>query len=94
MVLAEAMATGIPIITTKAGIAGEWIKDRENGIIVPYQDSAAIFQALVWGFNHPREMRSFGVNAKKLIMENDRNREAGQKTIIYRSLFEKNYQLA
>lgn len=86
MVLAEAMACGIPIISTEAGIAKEWLKDKINGIIVPYQDSSAIYEALAWALNHPDEMRKYGDNAKKLIQKMGEGQEAKQRIKIYSQL--------
>lgn len=86
MVLTEAMAAGIPIITTRAGIAEEWIRDKVNGIIVPYGDSQAIYKALVWAFKHPDEMRNCGRNAKDLIHKVDQGQEAKQRMDIYERL--------
>ena len=37
--LLEAMASGVPVITTRAGIAGEIIDDGINGLIIEYDDS-------------------------------------------------------
>lgn len=86
MVLAEAMACGVPVVTTEAGIAAEWIKSKVNGIVVPYQDSSAIYEALVWAFNHMDEMRKYGENAKKLIQKMGEGREARQRMDIYSKL--------
>ncbi len=84
--LTEAMACGIPIITTQAGIAKEWIQEKINGIVVPYHDSSAIYEALVWAFNHPDEMRKYGENAKKLIQQIDQGQEARERMEIYQNL--------
>lgn len=90
MVLVEAMAAGIPIVTTQAGIAKEWIKDKVNGIIVPYGDSSAIYEALVWAFNHPDEMIKYGENAKKLIQQMNEGEEAKKRLEIYHNLIKDN----
>lgn len=45
-VYVEAMASGIPVIVTRSGIAMEYVKDAHNAIVVPYRDSAAIETAL------------------------------------------------
>lgn len=36
--LLEAMASGVPVLTTPAGIAADIIEDHENGIITPFND--------------------------------------------------------
>ena len=43
----EVLASGIPSIFTLSGIAHEFIKDRDNALIVPYEDSQSIYRAVV-----------------------------------------------
>lgn len=45
-VYVEAMASGIPMIVTRSGIAAEYVTDRENAMVVPYREPAAIETAL------------------------------------------------
>jgi glycosyltransferase involved in cell wall biosynthesis len=42
----EAMAAGVPSVITRAGIADEITRDRENAVIVPHRDADAIYQGL------------------------------------------------
>lgn len=44
--LLEAMACGTPVITTPAGEAADIIRNRENGILVPFNDQDALENAL------------------------------------------------
>jgi glycosyltransferase involved in cell wall biosynthesis len=44
--LTEAIACGIPVITTAAGIAPDFVEAIDGGTIVPDRDSAAIHRAL------------------------------------------------
>lgn len=47
LVINEAMAFGLPIVTTNRCLAGvELVKDRENGFIVPVEDSKALSDSL------------------------------------------------
>ncbi len=46
MPLLEAMACGVPVITTRSGTAADIIVDRENGIIIPFDDPAALKDAI------------------------------------------------
>ena len=46
MVLLEAMAAGLPIITTKAGGSVDVVKDGVNGILTEVGDCAAFAQAM------------------------------------------------
>ncbi len=45
-VLLEAMALGVPVLTTTAGAAGEVLADGVNGLLVPPGDAAALAAAL------------------------------------------------
>lgn len=42
----EAMAAGIPCIVTLAGIAGEYVINRHNALVVDYCDSEEIYKAM------------------------------------------------
>lgn len=42
----EALAAGIPSVFTLSGIANEFIKDRENAIVVDYNNPGAIYIAI------------------------------------------------
>lgn len=42
----EPLALGVPAVFTLSGIAGDFIRDRENAVVVPYDDAAAIAAGL------------------------------------------------
>ena len=42
----EAMAVGVPVITTNAGGMAEAVRDGQDGIVVPVRDSHAIYEAI------------------------------------------------
>ena len=46
LVIAEAAAVSLPIIMTDVGSAGEFIKNGENGIVVPVNDVSALGEAM------------------------------------------------
>lgn len=46
-VYVEAPAAGIPSIFTLSGIANDFIRNRENALVVPYKNSSAIYEALM-----------------------------------------------
>jgi glycosyltransferase involved in cell wall biosynthesis len=46
-VVVEAMSCGIPVVATPRGIAGEIIRDAENGLMVPLRDPAALATAMI-----------------------------------------------
>jgi glycosyltransferase involved in cell wall biosynthesis len=45
-VYVEAMAAGVPCVCTIAGVAGEFVVDGENAIVVPSEDSDRLHRAL------------------------------------------------
>ena len=47
MTVVEALSFCCPVIMTDVGCAGEVVKDRENGLVVPVGDSGALTRALV-----------------------------------------------
>ncbi len=42
----ESMASGIPLVATKSGIANEILVNNDNSIVVPYKSSEAIYNAI------------------------------------------------
>ncbi|MEM9336983.1 MAG: glycosyltransferase [Patescibacteria group bacterium] len=58
MVLIEAMAAGLPVITTDVGCAGEIVQDQIHGFVVPVGDLEAYTQALsVMASDQPTRQR-------------------------------------
>ncbi len=47
LVLLESLATGVPVVTTDVGCAGEIVKDGEHGLVVPVGDERAFADALI-----------------------------------------------
>lgn len=42
----ESLASEVPSVFTLSGIANSFIKDKENAVVVPYQDSEAIYNSI------------------------------------------------
>jgi len=59
----EAMARGLPVITTPNSGADAFIQDRENGRLIPARDAAALADALKWSIEHPSELLEMGSRA-------------------------------
>ena len=60
MVLLEAAAGGLPIVTTRVGGNQEAVLDGESGLLVPPQDSDALGSAML------RLMRSSGEERRRM----------------------------
>ena len=52
-VVIEAMAAGLPVVMTDVGLAGEVVKDGENGIVAPVADQEVIRKACVRLYQDP-----------------------------------------
>ncbi len=65
LVLLEAMACGIPVITTPNTAGPDIITDGVEGFIVPIRDTEAIEEKLDWCYHHPLELAQMGKAARK-----------------------------
>ena len=65
LVLLEALASGTPVITTRLGSLAELIEEGMTGLIAEPNDAANLADKIQWAINHPDEMRSMGVTARR-----------------------------
>jgi glycosyltransferase involved in cell wall biosynthesis len=56
MVIPEAFANGVPVITTDRAGAAELVRRGKNGLIVPAGDAAALAESLEWSLWHRAEL--------------------------------------
>jgi len=56
LVVTEAFANGLPVITTKSAGASQFVEHGVNGLIVPAHDAEALADALVWCVDHRDEV--------------------------------------
>lgn len=61
LALLEAMSAGLAIVTTPEGAIPDFIRDGENGILVPRQDSAALADALQRLLERPPSRATMGL---------------------------------
>jgi glycosyltransferase involved in cell wall biosynthesis len=64
-VVGEAMASGIPVITTTATGASQWIVDGVNGYVVPPRDVDAIRDRIEYLMDHPSRLQEMGRAARE-----------------------------
>lgn len=63
----EAMATGMPVIsTTHAGIP-ELVKHKVSGLLVPEKSRAELAKAMIWLAGHPETWNRYGMEARKKV---------------------------
>jgi len=60
----EAMASGLPVITTPNCAGPDLIEDGVTGFIVPIRDVNAICERLAWIHDHPQEATEMGARAR------------------------------
>ncbi len=62
----EAMAAGLPVVTTDVGLAGEVLKNKENGIVVPVGDESAMIREVDFLMSNTEELVYFSKNSIKV----------------------------
>jgi len=83
-VIPEAMASGLPIVSTDAGGVRQFVDEPEGGAIVPRGDAAALARALERYVVSPSESRAAGVyNRRKAASEFSWPASAAQLLAVY-----------
>ena len=79
----EAMASGVPVVTTDAGGNPELIEDGESGFLVKFNDKNALKSKILDVLSNPILAQKFSENAKKKAQEFSKERMIGDtmKTI-------------
>jgi len=68
-VIPQAMAMGIPVISTSAGGIGEVVTDGETGKLIPPRDAGALSEAILWAYGHKEECREMARKARDLVLK-------------------------
>ncbi|MDP3742388.1 MAG: glycosyltransferase family 4 protein [Candidatus Micrarchaeota archaeon] len=66
----EAMASGLPVVSTNAGGLPELIQNNRNGMVVPMRNSKKLASALNKLLANPKQMRKMAVNSRKTAEKN------------------------
>jgi glycosyltransferase involved in cell wall biosynthesis len=69
MVLAEAGATGLPLVSTFVGAIPEIVRDLQTGLVVPPDDATALLDALSALVVDSQRRRRLGDAARALVLE-------------------------
>ena len=79
LVVAQAMACGLPVIVTENVGAKDLITDGENGFIVPVASPEKITDRLRFLYDNPKRCREMGVAARKTITKGNSWRDYGDR---------------
>lgn len=84
---AEAMACALPVVVSDSGDNKEWVKEGENGFVIPLRNPEALAEKIVWLAEHARERAAFGARNRALIEEkNDYMKEMGKVETLYETI--------
>ncbi len=64
MVLQEAMAMEVPIITTNIPGPSEVIEEGISGVLVPSRDTDALYEAMIDSYKHQEKYKQYGKNGR------------------------------
>jgi glycosyltransferase involved in cell wall biosynthesis len=62
--LMEAMASGLPVVSSNACGISEIIEDKKHGLLFRTADSCDLLENLRWALRHPQQMQQMAMNAK------------------------------
>ena len=69
-VLREAMASGLPVVSTYHTGISEWVKDGVCGFLVPARDAKALANKLAYLIDHPELWSKMGTAGRRFVEEN------------------------
>jgi L-malate glycosyltransferase len=89
---AEAMACGLPVISTDTGDIRLWIREDENGFIIPVRDFEKLADKIVYLLEHDDDRARFGMENRNTIEQrNNVYLEMRKMEDVYQNLIE-NYR--
>ncbi|WP_374324228.1 glycosyltransferase family 4 protein [Azonexus sp.] len=67
-VVAEAMASGVPVVAYRSAAAAELVVDADNGRVVAPGDEKAFVEAALWALEDGERLRRMGVQARSAML--------------------------
>ncbi|MCA9810812.1 MAG: glycosyltransferase [Candidatus Dadabacteria bacterium] len=87
LTLQEAMAMGIPVVSTEIGSIKELIEDRKEGILVRERDESTLAEAIIELIRNPKLRKYMGSKGKeKIIKEFNINTQINKQTEIWQKM--------
>lgn len=80
-VISQALATGLPVITTMHSGLPDQVKDGKNGFLVKEGDYQALAEKIVYMIEHPEHWREFGMFGRKHVLEHYDSKKLIEKQI-------------
>jgi colanic acid/amylovoran biosynthesis glycosyltransferase len=68
-VVSQALATGLPVITTRHSGLPEQVLDGVSGFVVAEGDYAALAERIIECGEHPEMLAGFGANGRRHVQE-------------------------
>jgi len=88
---AEAMACGTTVVITDSGENKKWVKNNENGVIVPIKNPEQLAQKIIELLKDKQKRNFLGLNGRKIIVQrNDYYGEMNKMEKLYKELIFKN----
>ncbi len=89
VVLMEALAQGVPVVSTLHSGIPELIEDGVSGFLVPERDAGSLADRLAFLIDNPARMREMGFEGRKAVeMNYDSNKLNDQLVRIYKELID------
>lgn len=84
---AEAMACGLPVVVTNSGENDIWIKNKQNGFVVPVKNPEKLAEMIIYLLKNDKERLLIGDNNQRLIAsKNNHEKEMSKMEELYKSL--------
>lgn len=65
----EAMALGTPVVSTDIPGVREYLKDRQNGLILPSVEPGDVAATVSWALDHPNDVSDFADEARAMVRD-------------------------
>jgi glycosyltransferase involved in cell wall biosynthesis len=62
----QMLAAAVPTLVGDSEATQEFFKDKQNALVVPQADPAAIKKAILWAQEHPLDLKQIGLSGRKL----------------------------
>jgi len=81
VIISQALATGLPVITTKHSGLPEQVKDGHNGFLIEEGNYEALAEKILYMIEHPELWADLGKNGRDHVQKNYNSRDLIEKQI-------------